>query len=551
MPDIFLSYTREDQTTAQRFAEAFQAQGFSVWWDVTLRSGEAYDQVTEEALRTAKAVVVLWSKKSVVSRWVRAEATLADRNRTLVPARIETCDLPIMFELTQTADLCRWDGGASDPAWRAFLADVRRFLEAAREPRPPAARLAAEASPLPLQSTYPSLAVLPFINRSELGKDDVFADAMAEDLIAALSGNPYVRVVAARATAVFRQKAFDVRQIGRELGVRYLLEGNLRRVGQDLRVTAQLVETESGNVLWTQKFERPLVEVSALQDDLVAEIAAHFGVQVRRAEMEHARRQSGNLSAWDALMRASVRSEIATRTGWEAAVAEAKRAIEIDPDEGVAYAWLATTQGQLWRFHGGDDPGLAQEVIDNVRRARALNPDHPAVLSFAGWALACLRKLQDALPLVERAVALTPQDEGVRLTLGGTLARLGRSDEALAQLDEAERVGPNSVSLYYSLIWRALAHLRAGRLEQALEASDRAVRLRPAPEALVLTMLGLAKSNRWQAACEAMHSLRDTDPEMSRALVESLVRDFYGGTDVVEEDLAIARRLWDATEGGL
>ena len=110
MPDIFLSYTRDDQAMAQRFAQGFEAQGLSVWWDVTLRSGEAYDQVTEEALKSAKAVVVLWSKKSVVSRWVRAEATLADRNRTLVPARIEPCDLPIMFELTQTAELSHWRG---------------------------------------------------------------------------------------------------------------------------------------------------------------------------------------------------------------------------------------------------------------------------------------------------------------------------------------------------------------------------------------------------------------------------------------------------------
>src|SRR6516225_5023145 len=133
MPDIFLSYTREDQATAQRFAEAFEAQGFSVWWDATLRSGEAYDQVTEKALRTAKAVVVLWSQKSVVSRWVRAEATLAERNRTLVPAMIEPCERPIMFELTQTADLCRWTGDAGDPAWRAFVADVRRFIAAGAE----------------------------------------------------------------------------------------------------------------------------------------------------------------------------------------------------------------------------------------------------------------------------------------------------------------------------------------------------------------------------------------------------------------------------------
>jgi thioesterase domain-containing protein len=115
-PDIFPSYNREDQAAARRLAEAFEAEGFSVWWDVTLRSGEVYDQVTEEALRQAKAVVVLWSERSVVSRWVRAEATLADRNRTLVPARIEPCDLPIMFELTQTADLAHWQGDARDPA---------------------------------------------------------------------------------------------------------------------------------------------------------------------------------------------------------------------------------------------------------------------------------------------------------------------------------------------------------------------------------------------------------------------------------------------------
>ena len=128
MPDIFLSYNREDQARAKVFAEAFAGQGFDVWWDATLKSGEAYDEVTENALRTAKAVVVLWSKKSVVSRWVRAEATLADRNKTLVPCMIEPCDRPIMFELTQTAELGHWQGDASDRAWLAFLGDVRRFV---------------------------------------------------------------------------------------------------------------------------------------------------------------------------------------------------------------------------------------------------------------------------------------------------------------------------------------------------------------------------------------------------------------------------------------
>jgi hypothetical protein len=129
-PDIFLSYNREDQAIARRFAEAFSALGLDVWWDVTLRAGQAYDEVTEAALRSARAVVVLWSKRSVASRWVRAEATLGDRNGTLLPAMIETCERPVMFELTQTANLSHWQGEPDDAAWLAFVEDVRRRIDA-------------------------------------------------------------------------------------------------------------------------------------------------------------------------------------------------------------------------------------------------------------------------------------------------------------------------------------------------------------------------------------------------------------------------------------
>jgi predicted ATPase len=132
-PDIFLSYSRDDQARAKLFAEAFKAAGLSVWWDVGLRAGEAYDSVTESALRNAKAVVVLWSKRSVESRWVRAEATLADRNKTLVPAMIEVCDRPIMFELTQTAELMHWQGDTGDASFKVFMEDVRQFVD--RAPR--------------------------------------------------------------------------------------------------------------------------------------------------------------------------------------------------------------------------------------------------------------------------------------------------------------------------------------------------------------------------------------------------------------------------------
>jgi hypothetical protein len=113
--DVFISYAHDDRATARRFADALEAERLTVWWDDSLRSGEAYDQVIEQALRDARAVIVIWSKKSVDSRWVRAEATLADRHGTLVPAMIEPCERPIMFELTHTADLSAWSGDFSEP----------------------------------------------------------------------------------------------------------------------------------------------------------------------------------------------------------------------------------------------------------------------------------------------------------------------------------------------------------------------------------------------------------------------------------------------------
>ena len=126
--DIFLSYARQDRPTARLFAESLAAEGFGVWWDASLHSGETFDEVIEQRLRDAKAVVVLWSPRSVASRWVRAEATLADRGNKLVPAIIEPCDRPIIFELTHAAELSDWTGEIADARWQTFVSDLRRLV---------------------------------------------------------------------------------------------------------------------------------------------------------------------------------------------------------------------------------------------------------------------------------------------------------------------------------------------------------------------------------------------------------------------------------------
>jgi eukaryotic-like serine/threonine-protein kinase len=162
LTDVFVSYSREDQEVARRFAENFASEGLSVWWDQALNPGEAFDQVTELALEEARAVVVLWSKHSVNSRWVRAEATQASANNRLLPVMIEPCRRPIMFELTHTADLSGWDGNAEDPAWLTFSASVRRFVER----RGPVGSAVPAVAPAPAAAPAPAVTTKPPIKRA-------------------------------------------------------------------------------------------------------------------------------------------------------------------------------------------------------------------------------------------------------------------------------------------------------------------------------------------------------------------------------------------------
>ena len=145
--DIFLSYARHDRATARIIADGLTNEGLSVWWDASLHSGETFDEVIERNLKDAKAVVVLWSPASVASRWVRAEATLADRRNKLVPAIIETCDRPIIFELTHTAELAGWNGDPSDVRWRTFIEDLNRLIKGDADFSDPRSRQSAVEPP--------------------------------------------------------------------------------------------------------------------------------------------------------------------------------------------------------------------------------------------------------------------------------------------------------------------------------------------------------------------------------------------------------------------
>ena len=550
-PDIFLSYNREDAATAKRFADAFAVEGLNVWWDTALRSGEAYDEVTEAALRGAKAVVVLWSPRSVVSRWVRAEATIADRCKTLVPVTIEACERPIMFELTQTAELSHWTGDAGDRAWQAFLGDVRGFVgrEAVATP------IIAASEPAPAKpgkrGEAPSIAVLPFTNRSGLAEDEVFAFGMVEDLIDAMSLGVHARVLSSSSTGRFRNGASpDVDAMGRELGVRYLLEGNVRRSGSDLRVTAQLIEAASGAILWTQKFDRPLTELAALQEQLIEEVAAHLGTQLLRREMEQALKKPGDLTAWECVMRALAEIRLYSDDTIFRAIEETTKALAIAPDYGLAHAVHADISSITYFQFSSDDPVELRRIQFHIDRALSCDGENAAVLGHVAAALWQTGQAPEGLRRAKRAIEINPGHGYAHFTALQISAILGLHEAALAHFADFRRVEPNSPYQHYSWFWKGNAHAGMGDWAAAEAAYDCGLALSPeeshvyVSKAIVVGQLG-----RTSEAHQLTREARRRNPTMTLEQWELGFRGISPAGPALDEVLATLRALWAETEG--
>ena len=552
-PDVFLSYNREDSDTARRFAEGLEREGFAVWWDQTLRSGEAYDEVTEAALKAAKAVVVLWSPRSVVSRWVRAEATIADRNKTLVPVMIEPCERPIMFELTQTAELGHWTGEAGDKAWRAFVGDVQRFV-GAESPAPVASFPPESAKPPPPKpgerGEAPSLAILPFANRSGLPEDEVFAIGMVEDVIDALSLNAAVNVLSSSATARFRSGAIpDLAAIGRELAVRYVLEGNVRRMGESLRMTTQLVEPESGRIVWTERFDRPLNELAAMQEELVVEVAGRLDASVNRLEIERLLKKPGDLTAWEAVTRALAAYTAYTPDALNYATGLSARAVSIDPNYGLAHAVLALTRSISYVFAVVIDANDVALIRDHAETAIKLDPNSALCLGYVSQTYSNIGEHRLALAYAERAVRKSPNASMPNAALGQALTLLNRTDEAVNAFDIACRYHIEIDLLQGLTGWKGIAFMRAGQWEDAECVEDSILSFDPTVNyALMHKAILCQRDGRTRDACAYVRNVREADPDIDYETWELRMSRWHVGSSTLDVILENLRAAWRAAE---
>ncbi len=405
------------------------------------------------------------------------------------------------------------------PAWLAKLIlvllmlgfPVALILAWASQARPaaPARRGAARTA-----GEAPSIAVLPFANFSREAADEVFADGMVEELITSLSMNPGLRVISRTSSFAYKNRSPDVREVGEALGAQFVLEGSVRRAGDRLRVTAQLIDTGSGGHLWAQKYDRPVAELFTLQDDLVWEIAAALHAEIDRAEVIQARRTT-SVTAWEEAMRSTYLYERPRLAGLSASIQHARNAIEIEPQFALGHARLAMALSTAAQMLGEGPGGLNREAaVKHCRIAVGLAPDDPRVLSFACASLAHMGHAEEGLRHGLRSLELNPNDAYAHGSVGSALFRSGRPAEAFAYYDEEERLAPNSIWLNTRYLFRGLAHLALGRLDQACEMLMRSATGDPAFEQAWLALSAVqAIRGDMAAAVAAAQRVRDLNPD--------------------------------------
>ncbi|HLY78300.1 MAG TPA: TIR domain-containing protein, partial [Caulobacteraceae bacterium] len=278
MSDVFISYARSTEAQARQVAEALRALGYGVWRDDELPAHRAYADVIAERLHAAKAVVVVWSAEAAKSEWVRSEAENARGDHKLVQLTVDGARLPMPFDQIQCADLTGWTGDAEAPGWLKVLGSIADLTKQAT-PSP------ADKPAEPTTSVRPlSVCVLPFANMSGDPEQEYFSDGVSEDIITDLSKVSALSVVSRNSAFQFKGKHVDLRQVARQLGVSHVLEGSVRKAGNRVRITAQLIEATNDSHIWAERYDRDLTDIFAVQDEISQAIVAALRLKLLPAE---------------------------------------------------------------------------------------------------------------------------------------------------------------------------------------------------------------------------------------------------------------------------
>ena len=397
-----------------------------------------------------------------------------------------------------------------------------RFVGKLAERLPATAGEKVRALPLP---DRPSIAVLPFDNMSGDPTQEYFADGISEDLITGLSRIRWLFVIARNSTFVYKNRAVDVRQVARELGVRYVLEGSVRRAGKRLRISAQLIDALTGGHHWAEQYDRELGDIFGVQDEITHSVVAAIEPRLLAAEGVRAfARSPDDLGAWELVARARTHVWRLTRSDSEAAINALTRAADAYPDYAPARSLLgfclvfAAHNGWIDRDHGL----LAGR--EHIVRAVALDDCDPwGQIAFGYWSM-MERRTEELIAAFRRAVSLNPSSAAAHCYLSHGLAFSGRDREAIAHGEEAIRLSPLDPEMAMFLGGIAVAHYLAGRYAEAVRCSDELLRLRPGFHgAQRMRCASLAQMGELEEARKFLATVRLEQPQLSLAWIRASV----------------------------
>jgi TolB-like protein len=405
-------------------------------------------------------------------------------------------------------------GAATLAVWKLYFkpAPVKR------------ASLERVASPLP---NKPSIAVLPFVNMSKESDQDFFSDGLTEEIITALSKNPYLFVIARSSTFKYKGKPVEVKQVGEELGVRYVLEGSVRRSDGKVRVTARLIDATKGHHLWAERFDREIKEVFAIQDEIASKIMKTLQVKLQVGSYPNETRGgSKNAEAYLKSVEGTEQIIRFTRDGIARAQKLFEEAIALESDFSRGYSGLALCYGMDAKNAGSESPqGLMARAIDLAQKALSLNERDAINHAALAYLLAVTEQHEKAVVRARRALSFDANSFPVFCFSGLAFMYSCKGEEAIAAFEKAERLNP---SFPYSSLNLSWAYRFAGRYEEAFRQAQKAAERDLPPNLHVLAQLALiATSNLSGREAEARAAAEEVFKISPNFSVERFRNDLY------------------------
>jgi adenylate cyclase len=477
LSQIFLSYARDDVDAARQLADGLAQAGHDVWWDRHLHGGSRFDREIEEALSNAEAVVVIWSKASLDSAWVKDEAAEARDSERLVPVSIDSAKPPLGFRQFHTIDLGSWTGHGLPEALDALLDAISKTCGSQSGQHKLSATDSTEKRPTV------SICVLPFVNMSGEPEQEYFSDGISEDIITDLSNVSALSVVSRNTSFTFKGLSLDVKEVVEKLGVSHVLEGSVRKAGNRVRITAQLIDGAKDDHIWAARYDRDLTDIFEIQDEISKAIVEALQVKLLPAEKRAIEnRGTSNVDAYNLYLMARqqwISGDYSDVRRDEAIVRICKQALSLDANYAQAWALIALAEAQLRLRHGKDI-----DALPAAERALSINPDLAEAHCVKAQLLEERGKKQQANEEIDAALRLDSESWEVNREAGRLLFRQGRIRDSVIYFEKAARLMENDwhspmmlVTCYQSMGDENLA-IQTARM--ALERAESVIAKNPA-----------------------------------------------------------------------